>query len=88
MMKSPINNKRRRRERKKRKLFLLFFFKHSSTTKVDASVETTSIGLATEPDQLGPCEPVCIQFCFSRKENYFDLFKIGYKRCSRRHRLE
>jgi len=30
---------------------------HSSTTKVDASVETTSIGLATEPDQLGPCEP-------------------------------
>lgn len=30
---------------------------HSSTTKVDASVETISIGLATEPDQLGPCEP-------------------------------
>ncbi|CAF3247584.1 unnamed protein product [Rotaria sp. Silwood2] len=29
----------------------------SSTTKVDASVETVSIGLATEPDQLGPCEP-------------------------------
>ncbi|CAF1246554.1 unnamed protein product [Adineta steineri] len=36
-------------------------FKHddlnSSSTKVDASVETVSIGLATEPDQLGPCEP-------------------------------
>ncbi|UJR22784.1 hypothetical protein I4U23_025816 [Adineta vaga] len=29
----------------------------SSSTKVDASVETVSIGLATEPDQLGPCEP-------------------------------
>ncbi|CAF0959709.1 unnamed protein product [Rotaria sordida] len=28
-----------------------------SATKVDASVETVSIGLATEPDQLGPCEP-------------------------------
>ncbi|CAF1245174.1 unnamed protein product [Adineta steineri] len=30
---------------------------NSSSTKVDASVETVSIGLATEPDQLGPCEP-------------------------------
>ncbi|CAF1597614.1 unnamed protein product [Rotaria sp. Silwood1] len=29
----------------------------TTTTKVDASVETVSIGLATEPDQLGPCEP-------------------------------
>ncbi|UJR26232.1 hypothetical protein I4U23_007575 [Adineta vaga] len=29
----------------------------SSSTKVDACVETVSIGLATEPDHLGPCEP-------------------------------
>ncbi|CAF1002488.1 unnamed protein product [Rotaria sordida] len=30
---------------------------HSSSNKVDACVETVSIGLATEPDHLGPCEP-------------------------------
>ncbi|CAF2357811.1 unnamed protein product [Rotaria sp. Silwood2] len=30
---------------------------HSSSSKVDACVETVSIGLATEPDHLGPCEP-------------------------------
>lgn len=29
----------------------------SSSNKVDASVETVSVGLATEPDHLGPCEP-------------------------------
>lgn len=29
----------------------------SSLRKVDACVETVSVGLATEPDQLGPCEP-------------------------------
>ncbi|CAF1397424.1 unnamed protein product [Adineta steineri] len=29
----------------------------SSSTKVDACVETVSVGLATEPDHLGPCEP-------------------------------
>jgi hypothetical protein len=40
--------------------FSFCFLKQSSTTKVDASVETVSIGLATEPDQLGPCEPVCL----------------------------
>jgi len=28
-----------------------------SSSKVDACVETVSVGLATEPDQLGPCEP-------------------------------
>ena len=32
--------------------------KQSSSSKVDASVETVSVGLATEPDHLGPCEPV------------------------------
>ncbi|CAF0721418.1 unnamed protein product [Rotaria sp. Silwood1] len=30
---------------------------HLSSSKVDACVETVSIGLATEPDHLGPCEP-------------------------------
>ncbi|CAF2127025.1 unnamed protein product [Rotaria magnacalcarata] len=30
---------------------------NSSLNKVDACVETVSIGLATEPDHLGPCEP-------------------------------
>ena len=38
------------------------FIMQSSSTKVDACVETVSVGLATEPDHLGPCEPVC---CFS-----------------------
>ncbi len=44
---------------KKKRYFFFCFLKQSSSTKVDASVETVSIGLATEPDQLGPCEPVC-----------------------------
>jgi hypothetical protein len=48
---------------KKRYFYFFCFLKHSSSTKVDASVETVSIGLATEPDQLGPCEPVCRFFC-------------------------
>jgi len=39
---------------------------------VDASVETVSIGLATEPDQLGPCEPVCLLFFV----NSFFLYNI------------
>lgn len=40
----------------------LFVFQ-SNTKKVDACVETVSIGLATEPDQLGPCEPVRSSRC-------------------------
>jgi hypothetical protein len=47
---------------KKKRYFFFCFLKQSSSTKVDASVETVSIGLATEPDQLGPCEPVCLLF--------------------------
>jgi hypothetical protein len=44
---------------KKRFLASVCFMKQSSSSKVDASVETVSVGLATEPDHLGPCEPVC-----------------------------
>ncbi|CAF0756329.1 unnamed protein product, partial [Didymodactylos carnosus] len=32
-------------------------FKHDKFQKVDASVETASIGVVTEPDNLGPCSP-------------------------------
>ena len=39
-------------------IFLVFQSSSHPTKKADASVETVSIGLATEPDQLGPCEPV------------------------------
>lgn len=52
-------------------IFCLFFsvMKQSSSNKVDASVETVSVGLATEPDHLGPCEPVC----------YFSLNLISFR---------
>ncbi|CAF0741167.1 unnamed protein product [Didymodactylos carnosus] len=32
-------------------------FKYDKLQKVDASVETASIGVVTEPDNLGPCSP-------------------------------
>lgn len=59
--------------------------------KVDACVETVSIGLATEPDQLGPCEPVCRHHrrrLISINPISFISFSLGYQRCLRRHCLE
>ncbi|CAF3354096.1 unnamed protein product [Rotaria sp. Silwood1] len=46
---------------------------HLSSSKVDACVETVSIGLATEPDHLGPCEPIPTPPPISSSPAYSDI---------------